>query len=181
MKTTLVLATLFGGMLTFVSCSGKKEITADAPAAVPTASAALTKVFATAPAGEPVAILQARANAQPGETVTLKGLVMGSSKPFVEGRAAFTLGDPHKLTPCNKNPDDGCKTPWDVCCDSAEDIKAATVTIQVVDADGKVLKESIENISGLKPLSEVTVTGTVTPASNADLLVLNATSIRVTP
>ena len=95
------------------------------------------------------------------------------------GRAAFILGDPSKLTPCNKNPGDGCKTPWDVCCDTPEAVKASTVTIQVVGADGKVLKEGIENRNGLKPLSNVTVSGTVTEGSNADVLVLNASAIKV--
>lgn len=165
------------------SCSDKSptaEINRSTGAAAPAPSETLGKVFATDPEAGPIAIAEARATAKPGDRVTLTGLVMGSRKPIVEGRAAFTLGDPAKLTPCNKLPDDHCATPWDVCCDGSENIKAATVAIQVVDTEGKVLKEPIENVGGLKPLSSVTVTGTVTPDSNAALLVLNASSIKVT-
>jgi hypothetical protein len=171
----ILLACLF----VITSCSEKKSSANSSAASPAAASPALAKVFASAPAGDPVEIMQARASAKPGETITLKGLVMGSTKPFVEGRAAFTLGDPAKLTPCNKNPDDSCETPWDVCCETPEAVKAATVTIQVVDADGRVLKEPVENVQGLNHLSEVIVTGKVTASSNADLLVLNADSIKV--
>ncbi len=176
--TTLACLIALGACSDRGAKSGTTATGSDAPAAS-APSAALEKIFATPPAGEPVPVVQARQSAQPGQTVTVKGLVMGSVKPFVEGRAAFTLGDPQKLTPCNKRPDDTCGTPWDVCCEPAEAIKGATLTVQVVGPDGKVLREPVQNVHGLKPLSEVTVTGTVTPASGADALVLDATSIHV--
>jgi len=142
------------------------------------ASDVLTKTFAAVQEA-PISILKARESAKPGQNVTLKGVVMGSKNPFVDGRAAFILGDPDKLTSCNLKPDDQCATPWDVCCETPEDIKASIVTIQVVDANGKVLREPIRNVNGLKALSTVVVNGTVTDTSNADLLVLNAKSIEV--
>ncbi len=172
MKTLPVI--LFAACL-LASC---KEKPAAAPSA-PAASEALSKVFATTPSGEPAAIHQARLTAKPGDSITLKGRVMGSLKPFVEGRAIFILGDPEKLTPCNEMPGDGCETPWDTCCDTAEDIKAGIATIQVLDANGKVLKEPIENVQGLKTLSTVTVSGTVAEGSNTDLLLLNASAIAI--
>lgn len=142
-------------------------------------SDALKQVFSTPPTGKPDAIHKARTTAKPGDTITLKGRVMGNLKPFVEGRSIFIVGDTEKLKACSDTPGDGCETPWDNCCDSPEAIKQGTATIQVVDAKGKVLKEGIENVNGLKKLSYVTVSGKVAPGSSTDLLLLNAESIQV--
>lgn len=172
MKNTLIIASLVAS-LALAACSDQPP-----SASSRSASSALSQVFATIQES-PVSIIKARENAKPGEEITLEGIVMGNKKPFVEGRAVFILGDPAKLTPCNENPDDNCKTPWDVCCETPEDIKASTVTIQVVDAQRKVLKEPIQNVNGLKPLSKVTVSGVVAESSNADLLILNARSIQI--
>ncbi|GAA5481755.1 hypothetical protein [Haloferula sargassicola] len=162
------------------SCS-KTETTAEAsPASDATApSAALTAVIDASPEGEAGLIHLVRQTAQPGDTVTVSGRVMGNASPFVDGRAAFILGDPEVLTPCNANPDDACETPWDACCDSKEDKKRGTATIQVVDADGRVLKEGIEGVGGIEKLSTLTVSGTVAEGSTADLLVINANAIDV--
>lgn len=100
-------------------------------------SEALKQVFSTAPTGEPSAIHKARASAKPGDTITLKGRVMGNSKPFVDKRSIFVLGDTETLTACSDKPGDACATPWDTCCDSSELIKQGTATIQVVDEKAK--------------------------------------------
>lgn len=159
--------------------SCKKEAPATATATAPaTTSDALLKVLSTVPVGEPQAIAKARATAKPGDEITLTGKIMGNSKPFVEGRSVFILGDPEVLTPCNENPDDACETPWDNCCDSKEDKKRGTATIQVVGADGRVLKDAVEGVGGLEKLAAVTVTGKVAEGSSPDLLIVNATAIR---
>jgi hypothetical protein len=102
-----------------------------------------------------------------------------SAAAFVDGRAAFILGDPDVLTACNEVPGDECETPWDVCCESPEDKKRATATIQIVGADGRVLKEPLEGVGGLKNLAKVTVSGKVAEGSSADLLIINATAIGI--
>jgi hypothetical protein len=104
---------------------------------------------------------------------------MGSSKPFVEGRAAFILGDPELLTPCNEIPGDSCETPWDCCCDTKEDKKAGIATIQITGPDGRVLKDNLEGVGGLAKLATVIVTGKVAEGSSAESLVLNATAVQV--
>ncbi|TLD70991.1 hypothetical protein FEM03_08715 [Phragmitibacter flavus] len=142
-------------------------------------SEVLKKVFATAPSGKPAAIHKARTTAKPGETITLKGRVMGNLKPFVDGRSIFILGDPETLKACSDIPGDACETPWDNCCDDPEALKQGTATIQVIDAKGRVLKEGIENVNGLQKLSYVTVSGTVAPGSSDKLLLLNADAIQV--
>lgn len=143
-------------------------------------SLALTKVIEASPSGEVQAIHVVRATAQPGDSITISGRVMGNASPFVAGRAAFILGDPEVLTACNENPDDACETPWDNCCDSPEDKKRGTATIQVIDADGRVLKETIEGVGGIEKFAPLTVSGTVAEGSTKDLLVINANAIDVT-
>ena len=103
----------------------------------------LDSYFAEEAPASPQDIHVIRTTAKPGDQVTVSGIVMGREKPFVEGRAAFILGDPTKMTPCNKMPDDHCKTPWDVCCDTPEVKREGSATIQIVD-DGRVIKTSRE-------------------------------------
>jgi hypothetical protein len=176
MKPTYLL---FATVALLASCKEKPAAdasTSTQPAAE--ASPALQAVLAAAPKGEPQSIVNAKATAKPGDEITITGRIMGSSSPFVSGRAAFILGDPGVLTACSDNPGDECETPWDNCCDSKEDKKRGTVTVQIVDADGRVLKEPLENVSGIKKLATLTVTGKVAGGSTADLLILNATAIR---
>ena len=170
---------LFLAAFVAVSCQKSDTPEVDPPEAGP--SAAISAVIETDPAGEASPIHMARQTIQPGDKVTVKGQVMGNKHPFVEGRAAFILGDRELLTPCNENPDDPCETPWDACCDSPEDKKRGTATIQIVDADGRVLKESVEGVGGIENLAKLVVTGTVAEGSSADALVINAEAIKVGP
>ena len=173
MKTIVALAAL----LVLASCDSKKEAVTHA-AAPQAPSAELSKILATAPSGTPQAIHKVRGTAKPGETITLSGKIMGSVSPFVAGRAAFILGDPEILTPCNEMPGDNCETPWDACCDTPEEKKQGIATIQVVDAQGRALKEPLEGVGGLEKLAKVTITGTVAKESSADVLLVNATAIQ---
>lgn len=150
-----------------------------APPQATTPSVPLGPYFSTTAPADPKPIHQVRTTAKPGDQITVSGLVMGREKPFVDGRAAFILGDPAKLTPCNKMPDDHCKTPWDACCDSPELKKEGTATIQIVGPDNRVLKQSLKGEHGLKELSAVTLTGTVDKASTPEALIINATAMHV--
>ena len=175
LKHTALLLAAFAA----VSCRESATVEVDPPEVGP--SAALSGVIETAPEGEASPIHMARQTIQPGDKITVKGQVMGREKPFVDGRAAFLLGDPEVLTPCNEKPDDSCETPWDVCCDSPEDKKRGTATIQIVDADDRVLKESIEGVGGIENLAKLVVTGEVAEGSSADALIINASAIKVRP
>ena len=134
-------------------------------------------VMKTSPSGEAKPIHLIRATAKPGDEITVNGKIMGNANPFVEGRSIFILGDKEVLTACNEIPGDECDTPWDNCCDSKEDKKRGTATIQVVDAEGRVLKEPVEGIGGLAKLADVTVSGTVAEGSSTNLLIINAQAI----
>ncbi|GAA5119064.1 hypothetical protein JIN84_22255 [Luteolibacter yonseiensis] len=162
-----------------VSCGEKETTTPATTASASAPSSELQAVFAASPKGEAKLIHIARTTAKPGDEVTLSGRVIGTESPFVGGRAAFTLGDPTILKACNENPDDKCETPWDSCCNTKEEKLVALATVQVVGADGRVLKQEIEGVNGLKKLGTVTVTGKVAEGSSPDSLVVNATAIQV--
>lgn len=178
MKPTILVLAAATALL--VSCKEKEAAKAEsspaASAALP--SAELSKVLAASPSGKAGAIHLVRAGAKPGDQITISDKIMGAESPFVSGRAAFILGDPGLLTPCNEIPGDTCGTPWDVCCETSEEKKAGTATIQIVGSDGRVLKEDLEGKGGLEKLAEVTVTGKVAEGSTADALVVNATAIK---
>lgn len=140
---------------------------------------ALDAYFTATPPPSPSPISVARSSAKPGDQITLTGLVMGRDQPFVDGRAAFILGDKTVLTPCNEKPGDNCETPWDACCDTNEDKQRATATIQLLGTDDRVLKTGLKGLGGLKELSVVTLTGTVDKASTPEALIINATQIHV--
>jgi hypothetical protein len=164
--------------LSLTAC--KEQSTPSAAASPPSAAdlAVFDRFFAASPPASPGEIHTVRTTAKPGDTITVKGLVMGREKPFVEGRAAFVLGDRTLLTPCNDKPGDNCTTPWDTCCDK-EAIPQATATIQLVDADGRVLKQGLKGVHGLTELSAVTLTGTVDKASTPEALIINASQLHV--
>ncbi len=172
MKTTCLLI----ASIAFLSSCDKKTAGTSAPPHEP--SAALAAVLGASPTGEPQSIATARTTVKPGDEITLSGKIMGTANPFVDGRAVFILGDPNVLTACNETPGDNCETPWDACCDSPEDKKRGIATIQVLDAGGRILKETIEGTAGIEKLAAVTVTGKVAEGSSPDLLIVNAEAIR---
>jgi hypothetical protein len=171
----LLSHTVLAASALFMSSCGKKAETQ----AETTPAISLDSYFTSSAPADAQPISAVRTSAKPGDSVTLTGLVMGREKPFVEGRAAFILGDPTKITPCNKMPDDHCDTPWDACCDTPEAKREGTATVQLLGDDQRVLKRSIKGEHGLKELSAVTLTGTVDKASTPEALIINATALHV--
>lgn len=133
----------------------------------------------TALEGQPTPIPKARTLFKRGDEVLLTGLIMGVQLPFVEGRAAFILGDEAALTPCDLMNSDSCKTPWDACCDPAPIRMSATATVQILDTDGALLRTGLKGLNGLKELSRVTVKGTVAPNSSPTAFIVNAKAIHI--
>ncbi len=170
----LVLTALFA----LASCSEKQEATENHDKA--NTGELESFILKTAPENAQP-IYTTRESAKPGDTITVHGKVMGSKDVFVPGRAILQLGDPETITSCDLKGDDHCTTPWDVCCDDPDTVKESTLTVQVVDADGNLIKSGLKGVSGIKELSELVVTGKVAEGSNEDNLMLNATGIYVKP
>ena len=122
-------------------------------------------------------VLAVKQEAKEGDAVVIRGRVGGSKSPFIDGRASFQLVD-RSLKACGEGTAmDECKTPWDYCCSEPKEIVAHSATVQVVGADGRPLRAGLAGFSGLKPLSDVTVKGTVAKAGETGTLVVNATGI----
>ena len=169
---------LAASALLFAACKESKPTVAPSGDASSLDKALLETVLGTVPTGEAKAIGELKGTAKPGDEVTLTGRIMGNIKPFVEGRAAFILADPSIITACSDIPGDECETPWDNCCDSPEDKRKAIATIQIVNDQGRVLKQGVEGIGGLANLATVTLSGKVADGSQGDVLIVNATAIQ---
>ena len=102
-----------------------------------------------------VAVGDARQSVEDEQMITLVGTIGGSSEPFVDGIAAFTIVDP-KVPYCS--PDEGCPTPWDYCC-TQDQVKDNIATVKVVDDGGNPVVEDARGLLGVKELSTVVVKG----------------------
>lgn len=124
-------------------------------------------VATTEPAGA-IPVGDARQTVKDDEAVTLVGLIGGSSEPFVDGLAAFTIVDA-KVPYCAA--DEGCPTPWDYCC-QASAVKDNIATVKIVDPQGNPVASDARDLLKVKELSTVVVHGTAQRDDQGNLSVL---------
>jgi hypothetical protein len=176
MKTEILTTTIgLAVILLGTACQPKEDDTA----ATEETSSNLEQYLLEEKPADAMPVAEAFANPEPGTQVTVTGEVMGRLEPFVDNRAMLVLGDPNILTTCNLMEGDQCTTPWDACCDTQEDKKKATATIQIVDNNQRPLQEGLKGLGGMKELTTLTVKGTVAEGSNSENLLINATGIHV--
>lgn len=149
MKTSLSLAIL-GFSLLVVGCSQTETATTENESAVVDSQyAAKSEPAGALPVGE------ARESIEDGQDIVLVGVIGGSSKPFVEGLAAFTVVDP-KVPYCAA--EEGCPTPWDYCC-TQDQVKDNVATVKIVDDSGNAVAQDARELVNVKELSTVVVAG----------------------
>jgi hypothetical protein len=136
-------------VLFVVGCNGSQTANSTSGSTGSSVYLATTEPSGAVPVGE------ARKNAKTDEEVTLVGLIGGSSEPFVDGMAAFTIVDA-KVPYCA--PDEGCPTPWDYCCQTAA-VKDNIATVQIVDGDGKPVMSDARKLLNVKELATVVLQG----------------------
>jgi hypothetical protein len=136
--------------------------------AAPEASASPSWTLASEPAGA-VGVAEAKASAQEGDQVVLRGRIGGRAEPLSAGSPVFTVMD-LSVAYCGQASEDGCTTPWDYCCETPEAIAASAATVQVAGVEGGAL-------SGLSPLDEVVIVGTVGPRPTPQVLTVVATGV----
>lgn len=168
---------LLAGSFALVSCSEKPAETTSQ--SVEAEANSLESVILTEAPADAVHVAELRKQAKVGDKVSFQAKVIGSATVMVDGRAIMIVGDPQVLTSCDLHPGDACTTPWDVCCDDFDDVKSSIVTVQVVDADGRPLKQGLRGVGGIKELSELVISGEVAEGSGADNMIVNATGIFV--
>ncbi|MFC1833317.1 hypothetical protein ACFL2Q_01115 [Thermodesulfobacteriota bacterium] len=130
-------------------------------------------LFVKNPPSNPIGVRDARQNAKEGEPIVLWGVIGGTAKPFVNGRAVFLMAD-SRLPQCSC----GCATPWDNCCAPKDLVMSSLATVQIPDAKGQPVKANLQGMNGLKPAAEVVVSGTVSRRT-PNLLLVNAKNIYV--
>jgi hypothetical protein len=178
---TRLCLVLSASALALAACEKKPSAPAPAKpaAAAPAPSLPSGIILATAPATAQ-SIVEAKASAKAGDTVTIRGRVGGSDEPFIKNRAIFTLVDT-AMPACSDDPSDTCKTPWDYCCEDPTDLAKKSATVQILGPDGQPLKMDVKGAAGLEPLAEVFVVGKVRPRENSDVLVVDATGVFARP
>ena len=132
-------------------------------------------LFVAAAPAEAVDVIAARTAPKPGSAITVTGVVGGRLKPFVDGRAIFTILDRSLI--CST----GCGSTWSGCGLPPEQLRDGVATVQVADANGRPLAAALEGASGLAPGSTVVISGTVAPGSSDKALIVSASAIHVAP
>lgn len=166
---TIVCAALMMSMMTGCDGSDETETT--------TASLPAGLFLASAPA-EPVAVKQLKAQAQVGDEVTMRVVVGGEVSVFVPGRAIMKVVDAEIKNLC-LGLGDSCKTPWDYCCETTDNLKLHRATIKVVDAQGKTIRADLKGAGQVKELKTLIIKGVVAQGSDENNLVVNAQGIYV--
>jgi|RhiMethySRZTD1v2_1073278.scaffolds.fasta_scaffold623516_2 hypothetical protein len=131
------------------------------------AASSLPPAFALA--AEPAAakpVKDAVANAKSGEELVVVGRVGEAGAE----RAFFTLVDLGVVT-CKERPGDTCPTPWDYCCEPAEELAKSSATIEFRNG-AKPYAGSILGFHGLDHLSTVVVKGKAEKDSSGNLTIV---------
>ena len=114
--------------------------------------------------GDAISVLEAK-DGEPGDTVR----VVGRVSVLVPGHAAFRLVD-EGLAYCGQvNKEDGCKTPWDYCCETPLMRSENTVYVEARDESGETAATSA---TGLRLLDLVVVEGTLAKDEAGNLTVV---------
>ncbi|MAL85117.1 MAG: hypothetical protein CMI23_01995 [Opitutae bacterium] len=108
----------------------------------------------------------------------VEGFIGGRKNPFAENRAIFILGD-NTLETCDEKSVDSCPTPWDVCCEDRKKILSSTISVQVLDVDGSIIKGSLKGVSGIDSGKKIKVRGKLNTKSTAEAIILNAEAIQI--
>jgi hypothetical protein len=161
-----------------ISACGKKDTPSADGGGAKTSEIPTSVIASTAPEGA-LSVVAARAAAKPGQPITLRGKVAGKMNPISDAAAILVLADETAIKSCDEIPGDMCETPWDYCCEESATIAASTATIQVRDADGKLVRATLRGVGDLKELSRLVVSGTVDVASTDTALIVNADKIHV--
>ena len=135
-------------------------------------------MFLESAPGDARSIIELKKTAKEGDEVLMHVVIGGRARPFVENRAIMTVVEMTMPNQCTF-PGEHCTTPWDFCCASPEELRENSATVQINDAQGRLLKVDLPAASPLKPMSILLVRGTVGPRPDEQTLVVNASGIYV--
>jgi hypothetical protein len=174
--TTFVCAALAMSMM--IGCDRSDEADTSSNTGGASTASLPAGLFLTAAPGEPVAVRQLKAQAQEGDEVTMRVVVGGEVNVFVPGRAIVKVIDTEMENLCLGQAD-SCKTPWDYCCETPDDLQRHRATVKVVDAQGKTLRVDLKGAGQIEEMKTLVVKGVVAQGSDTKNLVVNAQGIYV--
>ena len=128
--------------------------------------------------GASISVCEFRETNDTTKDYIVEGFIGGRKNPFAENRAIFILGD-NTLETCDEKSDDSCPTPWDVCCEDRKKILSSTISVQVLDVDGFIIKGSLKGVSGIDSGKKIKIRGKLNTKSTAEAIILNAEAIQI--
>ena len=111
MKTYISLAACVG-LIVVAGCSQESSKTTAPQASNSSSAVEGTKYLLSSEPDGGMGVIKARKEAKDKDEVVIVGRIGGSVKPWVEGRAAFSIVDA-SLKSCADIGSDNCPTPWD--------------------------------------------------------------------
>lgn len=176
-RTTALSALLCAALVFAAGCGGGDSADNGGDTPGDGAAAALPDglILTSAPEGAQ-SIIALKESASEGDEVVVHVIVGGKMDTHVDGRASAAIIDAALDNPCTGE-DDHCQTPWDYCCTPQEVITANLATLQIVDADGRVLATDLSKT--LPEMTVLTVRGVVGPRPDPQVLTINATGIYI--
>ena len=156
MKTLFQSASYLSLIVTLVGCSAETSTTSAEKAPAMAAVDGSSYLLNSEPEGAGD-VIKVRNEAANDDDVLIVGRIGGSSNPWIEGRAAFTIVD-ESLKACNDTMGDRCPSPWDYCCESNK-LPTSTALVKFVDESGSVVKADAKSMLGIQELSTLVIQG----------------------
>lgn len=153
MKLYILLITI--SLLVVPGCGDSDSDGGVDPKATTPTTSALDVVWTEDDLGDALGAATVRADSTEGGDVVVTGRV----RDFVEGHAAIRLID-LKLKSCRERPGDNCPTPWDYCCDTPDDRRDSTITVEIHE-NGRPVRAGLKGFNGLDYLDKLVVRGKV--------------------
>lgn len=164
-----VLAVAFTGLAMTTGCGSATESPAVASSSVVNIDASQYQLEEE-PDGA-VGVITARETAEDGAAIVLVGRVGGSARPWVDGRAAFTLLDASMsvVAEGEDSGEEGELCTGDCC---ALERQSCTTLVKVVDSQGKLVPMDSRELLGLKESDMVVVQGTAKKDKSGNFVML---------
>lgn len=153
-----VLLALVSGSLLLSGCADSRVADNDSTDAAKQINAA--DFLLTSEPGDAIPVGSIKESAKDSDEVVIVGRIGGTTHPWVDGAAAFTIVD-ESMKACGDGVECSCPTPWDYCCVSPDTLAANTVMIKFVGDDQRAREFNPKKVFELSELQTIVVKGTV--------------------
>lgn len=159
---SMFVVTFFGG------CNSGGDVAAPHAATKPIASAA-AYLLPDEPDGA-IGVIEARESAKDGEEIVVVGQIGGSSHPWIDGRAAFTLLDASMSVVAEGEECSGEQICMGDCC-RAERV-CCTTLVKVINDAGELIPVDARNLLGVTAEDTVVIRGKAKKDEKGNFLVV---------